>query len=474
MQMRVGFALLCACWMGMADAQSAPPTWMATDGAADCHVEGAGDPWNKPGATLHIASVAEDAGKSGAVGSASDAMPFRNRKIKLEADLSTQGAEKGATLYLTVYGPRGKLDFISTGRLPVRDNQQQVHRAIELAVPSIATRLLYGLAISGQGTASAEHLRLLPGDTVKEVPPKVVLDTAIDIVRKNALHANDVDWKTVEPQIRAMAADARVPQETYPAIRVLLKSLGDHHSFFETAAANTLLSAQGGALAAPVVKDEPGRIGYIAMPGYDGGDVKAQRTFAENMVNDIARVAPQASCGWIVDLRNDEGGNMYPMLAGLRPLLGTATLGSFRDAQGKLIRWRAGDEGVKALKSNALDLGRAKVAVLTGPHTASSGEAVVVAFHGRDYTRSFGEPTGGLSTANRVFSLPDDSKIVLTTSVDVDRNGHIYGDKIQPDQLIHADGSEGDVTLTAASQWLTTSCSANGLTIVPANTQRNP
>ncbi|HKT29170.1 hypothetical protein, partial [Dyella sp.] len=84
--------------------------------------------------------------------------------------LSTQGAEKGATLYLTVYGPRGKLDFISTGRLPVRDNQQQVHRAIELAVPSIATRLLYGLAISGQGTASAEHLRLLPGDTVKEVP----------------------------------------------------------------------------------------------------------------------------------------------------------------------------------------------------------------------------------------------------------------------------------------------------------------
>jgi C-terminal processing protease CtpA/Prc len=92
----------------------------------------------------------------------------------------------------------------------------------------------------------------------------------------------------------------------------------------------------------------------------------------------------------------------------------------------------------------------APVAVLTGPRTASSGEATVLAFRGRAQTRSFGQPTAGVSTANVVRRLVDGSALVLTTSVMRDRNGHGDGRKIAPDQATVGDAT----TVAAAEAWL--------------------
>ena len=94
------------------------------------------------------------------------------------------------------------------------------------------------------------------------------------------------------------------------------------------------------------------------------------------------------------------------------------------------------------------------VAVLTGPRTASSGEAVAISFIGRPRTRSFGLPTAGLSTANRTYPLPDSSLIVLTVSVEADRNGKRYGYKIDPNEVVTPDSATGDVQLSRAVAWL--------------------
>ncbi len=76
------------------------------------------------------------------------------------------------------------------------------------------------------------------------------------------------------------------------------------------------------------------------------------------------------------------------------------------------------------------------VAVLTGVNTASSGEAIVVAFRGRPETRSFGLYTAGLSTANAAFPLSDGAVIILTDAVFADRMGQTYGDRIFPDEMV--------------------------------------
>ena len=55
------------------------------------------------------------------------------------------------------------------------------------------------------------------------------------------------------------------------------------------------------------------------------------------------RDSARASCRWVVDLRGNGGGNMWPMLGGLRPFFGEAGLGSFVSTAGQAPLWHAGD-----------------------------------------------------------------------------------------------------------------------------------
>jgi len=290
-------------------------------------------------------------------------------------------------------------------------------------------------------------------------PAKAVLDAAISIVKQNALRRNDVAWDKVEPQTRALAAGAEETKDVYPAIRYLLKELGDHHSFLLPPSQTKAFQTGGAENPRPEVRSLPEGVGYVSVPPYSGVEPGAALEYAKRLHETIAATAPSAPCGWVVDLRSNTGGNMWPMLAGLRPFLGGAGLGTFVSASGSSPMWVAGQYVSAEPPQSPVSLESAFIAALTGPKTASSGEAVTVAFRGRPRTRSFGQPTAGLSTANQTFPLPDGSMIFLTVSVYADRTGHRYGDKIVPDEIIESVGRDGgapdtDATLLAAIKWL--------------------
>jgi C-terminal processing protease CtpA/Prc len=83
---------------------------------------------------------------------------------------------------------------------------------------------------------------------------------------------------------------------------------------------------------------------------------------------------------------------------------------------------------------------------------------VATAFHNKTKTRSFGEPTGGLSTGNATYKLSDGSMIFLTRSVDADREGNIFGKKIEPDEIITFSyddiGKPNDEVIKRAIEWI--------------------
>ncbi len=147
-----------------------------------------------------------------------------------------------------------------------------------------------------------------------------------------------------------------------------------------------------------------------------------------------------------MDLADNTGGNMWPMLLGVGPLLpgrvgGTDVVGHFQDAGG-LQPWRYRDGAVwvgQALRLAADDGSRrlrhpeAPLAVLQSGRTASSGEAIVLALRGRRGSRSFGTPTMGYSTGNVPVTLVDGSTLLLTTTVMKDRNGMGDGSRIVAD-----------------------------------------
>ncbi|WP_185974690.1 S41 family peptidase [Deinococcus detaillensis] len=181
-----------------------------------------------------------------------------------------------------------------------------------------------------------------------------------------------------------------------------------------------------------------------------------------------------ARCGWILDLRRDEGGNTGAMMLALGPLLGDGSVMTYwpqrQAALSQQVIYKEGQ--VKAVVAGRpRDLGlifalphpvtlkvkNPPVAVLQGSFTASAAEGLVVAFHGRPLTRFFGAATYGVPTGNAGIRLPDGASIRLTEGVSVDRQGHQYEGPIAPD-VVTAEwshfGEAGDPTLIAATQWL--------------------
>jgi C-terminal processing protease CtpA/Prc len=323
--------------------------------------------------------------------------------------------------------------------------------------------------------------------------PEAYLDKAIDIIRDNALYSSHVDWKAVRAEAQRRADGARDTAATYPAIRYVLAQLGDHHSFLQLDAAHRARERQvlGGKYVKPtprharkISKTYAGRkpefeilavnhrhkLGYLVMPDTKPG--RRDDAISTTYQHGLQKLASASPCGWIVDLRGNDGGNIAPMLAGIGPLLGdgaaTGTIdshgktGSFIYREGKaLYRDRSGKEAVGGEVADPMSPIRPEMpaAVLIDSLTASSGEIIAIAFKGRPVpTRFFGEQTYGASTATAGHLLPDGANLVIAEGLDVDRTGHRYPDGIRPDVPIPDAGSlpslHDDAAVQAAKAWL--------------------
>jgi len=158
---------------------------------------------------------------------------------------------------------------------------------------------------------------------------RTYLNSALDVMQNFSFYRKCIDWSTVRANAiaTAEAAQAQTPSATYPAIRTALIALGDHHSFLQPPVT--------GAIAPAVVATHPadsldgeivgGRYGYLRVPTYaptNGGTAAQATAFADTLQALVKATDASAPCGWVVDLRHNGGGNMWPMLAGVGPILG--------------------------------------------------------------------------------------------------------------------------------------------------------
>ncbi|MEU8824651.1 S41 family peptidase [Streptomyces sp. NPDC048636] len=284
-------------------------------------------------------------------------------------------------------------------------------------------------------------------------------------MEKNSYVRRKVDWPRLRHTAFQRARNARTPADTYGAIHSALSSLGDRHSFLwepqEVKRRSAASARQRDRLEGRSLR---GRIGYISLPGLIGEE-KAHEQYVRRGRKAVAKADRERACGWVVDLRRNSGGDMWPMLAVLGPILGDGTVGTFVDADGKKTPWaiengspRNGDAPTHWGDPEPVANSDAPVAVLTDQTTGSSAEAVLVAFRGRPGTRSFGEPTYGVPTGNVTLRLSDGAVVAVMTVKDADRTGRTYDAPIPPDEYIptrlSARAAAGDPVLEAAKRWL--------------------
>jgi hypothetical protein len=292
------------------------------------------------------------------------------------------------------------------------------------------------------------------------------LEAALDVMQRHALNRANLDWPAIRRRALSDAFGAMTPSDTYSAIELALAQLHDNaHSTLMPPASN---AASGGCAGTTLPSGRllQGQIGYVALP--HTCSVESDRRYRAAATDAIQDLQPSAGNGWILDLRNDNGCHVWPMLAGIQPLLGTTLIGYF--VEPGAVRFAAHLTPTEATVAGKVQIrmpaptypvaSGAPVVVLTGPQTDSSGEFVAIAFRGRPCTTSMGAPTHGQPTGNDEYRLSDGAALIITTTLEADRSGHLYPDApIQPDTIV-ANGRSfatfipSDPTIKAAVHWL--------------------
>jgi hypothetical protein len=422
-----------------------------------------GSPMTDEGATLSLQSTSPNVSGFGVATATIIADTLAGRRVRISADIETRDVAKSASLWLRADSGRTMLVLDNGMDRGIRGNSAPSHMDVTVNVPGSATSLWFGLLLSGSGQATARNVRITARPPVSAGAPLAPeaqreLDSAFAIVRGASLWRDTVTWSAVDKDVRAIAAGSETAADTYPSIRALLKRLGDHHSFLMQPRGASALRTGGADNPRPLVRVQTRGVGYISVPAYSGVDNAAAESYVRTVYDSLGAAVANGggSCRWIVDLRANGGGNMWPMLGGLRPFLGEVGLGSFVSPWRTTPLWHARDQVDVKPPASLAALESSNVAVLLGPRTASSGEAVAISFVGRPRTRSFGLPTAGLSTSNTDMKLPDGALILLTVAVETDRTGKRYGGEISPDEVVAAEatGAEHDPQLDRAVAWL--------------------
>jgi carboxyl-terminal processing protease len=185
----------------------------------------------------------------------------------------------------------------------------------------------------------------------------------------------------------------------------------------------------------------------------------------QQLIRDLDQVPIR---GWVIDLRRNLGGNMWPMITGVGPILGEGEWVLFVAPQAQEIAfYRRGQSGIapstvcsELEHPYQLKYPQPPVAVLLSQLTLSSGELMALSFCGQPHTRSFGEPTWGVPTANEDKELSDGELILLTTHWGADRSGQTHSGPLVPDYFVNVSWTQlntvDDPVLREAVQWLHT------------------
>jgi carboxyl-terminal processing protease len=276
-----------------------------------------------------------------------------------------------------------------------------------------------------------------------------ILDEALSLMQKHYYKKESVQWDELIDAAKARLNKSGNCDDAYEAIKWCFSRLHERHSFIMAPEKAALYNGNINSGSTPVkltggIRHEllENDIAYLDVPWLSTADNSICTAFADSLQQIIGRYDQEGIKKWIIDLRRNTGGNCWPMLAGLAPLLGNGTYGYFVSDNEKIpfsylngVMMQGKHE--RCTVSNPyVSTAQKKIVILTSAQTASAGEIVALAFKGLPDVYVYGEPTAGLTTANATYSLSDGYLLVLTVCKEADRSGRICEGKIQPDQLI--------------------------------------
>ncbi len=291
---------------------------------------------------------------------------------------------------------------------------------------------------------------------------KSFIDTSIELIEVNSIHTENL--RDIKSELYDKSQNMNSIDEIAPLYSEVFKQLNDYHGGLKykgktygwngpNPSTNTYLKDKIKIDKRTYSKVIDKKIGYIRITGNNDFAFKKVDSLANDIVSHINAVNSDKIKGWIIDLRLNTGGNMYPVLLGLKEFIGENVIfGGFRDAQNKSTgNWEIKEgklliDGIVLDRQSDLDYPiktDIPVIILTSCYTASAGEMTALSFIGRNNTSVVGEPTANYTTAVQGFEINENAGINLSTDYVVDRNLKVYKSNILPDfEILGGDNLE--------------------------------
>ncbi len=260
--------------------------------------------------------------------------------------------------------------------------------------------------------------------------PQKYTEQALNKMNQGIFATGDT-WKSAKEQAFLSVKDAQSYEECHDAIQEALSVAGGKHASFNTP---SQISDESSKNTLPDIKQD-GEILYIKLPPL----IYGEKDFLDQYANTINEaLLAQNYQGVIIDLQENTGGDMGPMILGLSSLLEDGTLLSFVDKFDNLTPVNLENGNINAGSNPRLKtLTKVKpvpVAVLINEHTASSAEITALALKTITKVKFFGTPSASYTSVNSQFPLYDGSIIQLTTGKLKDAQGKIWlNEAIKPD-----------------------------------------
>jgi carboxyl-terminal processing protease len=346
----------------------------------------------------------------------------------------------------------------------LRINVKRKRRRIDMKQSPILMLVLVLISMVGQAQLAPDM--------------KSVIDAVLEKAKQTSWNSHRVVWDSVKADMYKEATFAKSVPDLQPAFRAMLTALNDRNGKFIDPTTNTLIAAYEETFASstPGVEQpmnfefkilEDG-IGYLKIVNISSeADVQKEAATIRTAVDSLSKGGIEK---WIIDLRNHNGGNVNPVIAGIAPLLGEGQVGSVIDGKTKILKLFEihngnfyDDQHLVAKFPYTKEMHEEKLAVLVGSQTSGSGELVAVTLKGRRNTKFFGEPTAGNVAAMKQIEITPELSMLLTEHRYQDRKGTAYLANVKPDavtevlstenaidQAIHWLNAEAQVALTAS------------------------
>lgn len=303
---------------------------------------------------------------------------------------------------------------------------------------------LLALAIGGSSACTGRpEPRPTSAGPATGTTPLAYTTHALDLIGSNLfVGATFADVRTVALQ---RVEHATTTLQTYPALRDALAAAGQRPGDLISTADMAKIPASTQEPSATTadgitVLTLPGFVDLSSRPG-SGQPTAAERSYVRRASAVIANATGETTCGWVVDVRGSGGTDVPVMIGAAAALLPPGVALVEVDRTGATVDLSLEDGAVTLAGRPVLPLDPVRrsdrpVAVLQDRGTTHAGEAVVLAFGGRDRVTSVGATTLGDAVDGTTEELADGAHLRVTRWWMADRSGTPTRGPIAPDRAV--------------------------------------